>query len=540
MTSQKRHRHFVALPLFLAVLGLSLVPLSGTTSSLTAAVRSAHGMITLSDGTQILPGEDSVLEEGVAAPFLHRGSALVRSESIVQVRTSHCDVLAMAGAFHLITGEEETTVSALTAPVIVSVSGQRALVPVGMQMRIVGPFNGLSAGFAAWMSSRGTMPLPEHFFREQLAALRAFPVAHDALPAGREDLPPRVPVSALALPMAQERSAEAWREDVLGALRFRIEAQDDDAARLMLKDEAFRPAFADARSLSALVVLAGRVTDGTAGLRPLLLPFLADRHDLWLLAAMHPTLHTGAWTAGIPSLTDEEYALLSFGLPMTDRAPQGFSPIVTRWWGDAVLAFIARQRDSLSLIEPLLAHLLPVVHRDVEDGYPERAQTLARTLHAFADPVDRLSPALRSSLEEAVRLTEGSAHFLASSVAASGDMGDLHPAVSSSAPALQSSKSDGGSSSSSLPPLDPHERIAVVTAALEQGGALFSLQTKIDPREDGESVAVRDILFSSPAGDIPFTFDVSVRTMQVSAIVRNGKLLPYPMPMAAFLEWAHQ
>ena len=530
MTSQKRHRHFVALPLFLAVLGFSLVPLSGTTSSLTAAVRSAHGMITLSDGTQILPSEDSVLEEGVAAPFLYRGSALIRSESIVQVRTSRCDVLAMAGAFHLITGEEETTVSALTAPVIVSVSGQRALIPVGMQMRIAGPFNGLSEGFAAWMGSRGTMRLPEHFFREQLAALRAFPVAHDALPARREDLPPRVPASALALPMAQERSAEAWREDVLGALRFRIEAQDDDAARLMLKDEAFHPAFADARSLSALVVLAGRVTDGSAGLRPLLLPFLSDRHDLWLLAAMHPTLHTGAWTAGIPSLTDEENALLSFGLPVADRAPQGFSPIVTRWWGDAVLAFIARQRDPLSLIEPLLTHLLPVVQRDVEDGYPERAQTLARALQSFAEPVSgRLSAVLALALEKTERNTAASVDLFAP------------PASSSASSALHSSKSDGGSSSSSLPPLDPHERIAVVTAALEQGGALFSLQTKIEPKDDGESVAVRDILFSSvKEGDLPYAFNVNVRTMQVSSIVRDRKSLPYPMALEAFLRWVRE
>ncbi len=523
MPPQKRHRHFVTLPLFLAILGLSMVPLSGTTSSFTAAVGSAHGMITLSDGAQVIPGADSVLEEGVTAPFLRRGNALVRSESIVQVRTLHCDVLAMAGALHLIAQEEATTVSALTAPVIVSVSGQRALVPAGTQMRITGPFNDLSAGFAVWLRSRETMPLPEHFFREQLAALRTFPVAHDVLPAAQEDLPTRVPVSALELPVAQERSAEAWRIHVLGALRFRIETQDDAAARLMLKDEAFRPAFADARSLSTLVALAVRADDGSAGLRPLILPFLADRHDLWLLAALHPTLHTGAWTAGIPSLTDEEHTLLCFGLPMADRAPQGFSPVVTRWWQESVLAFIARQSDSLSLTEPLLTHLLPVVQRDMEDGYPERAQTLVRALYAFADPLDRLSPALRSALAEAAQRTEGAV--------------DLFASAASSAPSTSSASSV---SSSVASPIDPVERVAIITSALERAGALFSLQTKIEPKEDGQSVAVRDILFSSSKGDLSYVFDVDVRTMQVSTIVQNGRLLPYPMQMDAFLAWVRE
>jgi len=88
--------------------------------------------------------------------------------------------------------------------------------------------------------------------------------------------------------------------------------------------------------------------------------------------------------------------------------------------------------------------------------------------------------------------------------------------------------------------MDPNERVSIVTAALEQAGALFSLQTKIEPKEDGQSVQVRDILFSSSKGDLLYMFDVDIRSLQVSSIVQNGKLLPYPMAMDAFLQWVRE
>ncbi|MDO8468140.1 MAG: hypothetical protein Q7S29_00070 [Candidatus Peribacter sp.] len=527
-----RHRHFVAFPLFLALLGISFVSLSGPSSSLRASIASGQEVMQLSDGAQALLGEDSVLDTASAAPFLRRGSALVRSESVVQIRTPSCDILAVQGAFHLVAGDASTTVSAITAPVLVSVSGQRAVVPVGMQLRIAGPLTGLEAGFAAWRAARTVAPLPEHFMRDRIFALQQFPSVADVLPRAQSSFPPEESHSALELPAAQERRDEAWRLKVLGALRWRIEQEDDAGARALLDRPAYRSAFTAARSLSVLVTLAGRAADGAAGLRPSLLQFLADRHDLWLLAALHPALHTGAWTAGVPALTQEELALLAFGLPQADRAPQGFSPVVVRWWEQAVSGFIAGQKEPAAFVEPLLLHLLPVVEQNVSDGYPERARTLARALGTFAQPVRaHLSPDLQASLAKAEKLVEPSVDLFASSAS---------PASSVSSASSASLPSSGQASASSLPPIDPNERVSIVTSALEQGGALFSLQTKIEPKSDGQSVTVRDILFSSSKGDLSYVFDVDARSLRVSSIVQNGKLLPYPMELDAFLQWVRQ
>ena len=527
MSLRSRHRHLVAFPIFVAVLSLSLLPTVRFSSSLTASVTDAQEVISLEGGAQVLPGEGSALDTSAGVPFLRNGQLLMHSEGIVQLRTAHGYVLGVAGAFHVVADETSATVSAITAPVLVSVAGRRALVTPGMQLRLQGPLTGPEAGFASWREVRVTDPLPEHFLRDQLLALKHFGPAHDVLPLA-EAVPADEPVmAALNLPAAQERAKEEWRLQVLGALRLHIEQGNEAEARAMLSRPAFRMALTDPRSLSPLVVLAARAPDGAAGLRPLLLGFLFDRHDLWLLAALHPVFHTGAWSAGVPALAAEESALLAFGLPEADRASQGFSPVVTRWWAESVTAFIAdQQQDPLPLIEPLLTALLPVVERSMEEGYPERAQTLARSLQSFAEPVaSRLSATLTLALTKAQRLTEVQANLFASSATSA------------------SSVSSQGSSVPSQPvltPINPEERVMIVTAALEQAGALFSLQTTIEPKEDGQAVTVRDILFASPKGDLSYMFDVDVPTLQVSSIVQEGKLLPYPMSLDAFLQWVRQ
>ncbi|MFA5273125.1 MAG: hypothetical protein WC353_03105 [Candidatus Peribacter sp.] len=523
-----RHRHLVALPLFLAVLGLSVIPSLPQTSSLIASTTGRDNVITLADGAQMLLGEGADIDTSGPAPVLQKGSALIRTEGIVQIRTPVCDILTIAGAFHVVAGESLVTVSAITAPVLLSTAGHRAIVSPGQQMRIASTLTGIEAGAASWQAARTSTALPGHFLREQLRALQNFPAASERLPASQSLIPPDEPVIPSAqLAAAQERAREAWRIEILGSLRWYVEQKDDNGARAILTRPAFRTALADGRSLSSLVTLASRTEDGAAGLRPLLVKFLTDRHDLWLLAALHPAFHTGAWVAGMPSLTPEEQVLLAFVLPLADRAPQGFSPVVVRWWQEEVSTFIAGQSDPLSLVEPLLTSLLPVVEQNIADNYPERAQRLAHALMTFSEPVsDQLPPELHKSLISLQQRVDP--HV------------ELFPSSADSSSSIASVTSVSSASSSSLPPIDPQERVRTVEFALEQAGALFSLQTKLEPSEDSQSVHVRDILFSSSKGDLPYAFDVNARTMQVSSIVQNGKLLPYPMEMDAFLQWVRQ
>ncbi|OIO53810.1 hypothetical protein AUJ46_04220 [Candidatus Peregrinibacteria bacterium CG1_02_54_53] len=487
-----------------------------------------NDIVTLADGVQMLLDEGGDIDTSGPVGILHRGNALIRSAGIVQLRTSACDILAMAGAFHVVAGDSGITVSAISTPVLLSTFGRRAIVPPGQQMRIAGPLVGLEAGVASWQNARETASLPEYFFKEQFHKLQKFPPAVQNLPALQSAMPSDEPVMpAVQLPAAQERAKEARRLEILRALRGQIEQRNDDGARAILSRPAFRTALADGRGLSVLVTLAAQVEDGAAGLRPLLLQFLADRHDLWLLAALHPMLHTGAWVSGLPQLTQEEQLLLAFDLPKADRSPQGFSPVVTRWWEHAVSALIAEEHEPLALVEPLLTALLPVTEQDIVDGYPERAQTLVRALEVFADPVrDQLSPKLKSSLSDlAQRIVP---HV------------ELFPSASFNSSSSISAESSASSAPSSFAPIDPQQRVQTVELALEQAGALFSLQTTLKPLDDGQSVAVRNILFSSSKGDILYAFDVNVRTNEVSSIVQDGTIKPYPMKLEAFLRWVRQ
>lgn len=530
MAQRPRHRHFVILPVFLGLLGLSLLSAFFGTSALTASVTQNRDIVSLSGGMQLIAGEGSAVDTSGAVPTIREGSVLVRSAGIAQVHTALCDVLGLASTFHVVAGHDTVTVSAITTPVLVSVEGRRALVPTGMQLQVTGDLPGIALGYVAWRSKRVAAPLPEHFLRDQLLAFRDVPEAESALPPSVAKFPPDDPtLPSVQFPATQERAREEWRTEVLGVLRSRIDQDDASGARAMLEHPAFRPAFADAQSLSTLVTLAGRAPEGAAGLKPLLLAFLSDRHDLWLLAAVHPAFSAAAWSMGIPALSPEEGALLAFGLPEADRRSEGLSPVVVQWWEDFVTARIAGEQDPRSLVEPLLTAELPLIEEHQKSGAPERAQVLAHALLAFAEPVVTALPKiLQKSLAAAEALTDQTF--------------TVFPASNSSfsVSSVAAKESSSSSSAAALRPIAAEERVAAIEQALSEAGALFTIQAKITSLDDGQSVHVSGILFSSSQVDRAYEFDVDVGDNQVSHIVQDGKEMPYPMALEAFLEWVRK
>jgi hypothetical protein len=311
---------------------------------------------------------------------------------------------------------------------------------------------------------------------------------------------------------------------------LRVEQGVEEGAQQVLRHPSYEAALADPQSLSVLVALAARA-DADSSLRPLLLKFLLPRHDLWLLAALHPKLQSGAWTITIPALTPEERAILAFGLPASDREPEGFSPIVLQWWAEDIERLIGEQREPAAFVSTLLQVHLPLVEEYQALGYPERAQILAQSLASFAEPVrSSLTPDLQKSLGE-MQAIAAPRFILMDSPMSSSSAAASPPAPLPSVPLSP----PGEGRSVSL-----EERVGIVEAMLEQAGALFTTQAKFDPLDDGRSVHVSGILFASSRGDRSYEFDVDTVANEVSSIVQDGKTMPYPMGFDAFLEWVRK
>lgn len=515
-----RHRHFVVFPLFFLIAVISVSPVfSGR--SVRASLDASGSVEDLGGGLQAQMTDGAILRRA-AVPAIEQGSGLFRAEGIAQVRVREGTVLALHGAFHIVTDGRDVTVSALTAPVFVLVSGTPVLVPPGMQYRVPSAAPPAAGeDIAAWVAARETMALPAHFLREQILALRDFPQP-EWMPQA-SFLPAEASALSGYFPAARERKTEERRLLILGALRSAVESADAEAMRAVLAP-AHSAALSDPLSLPTVVALAAR--DGVPSMvRAALLRHLSPRRDLWLLAALHPVLRDGAWTMATPSLSDEERLILAFGLPLCDRQAEGISPVVRGWWARDVERMIADSPRPLPLVSALLEEHLPIVEEYVRLQYPERARALARALAGFAGPVRRHLPAdIDRGLNGVLSIVDSSFRP------------DLAQEVR-----RDTSAQTAAHPVPETPPVPAEERIARVRSALEQAGALFSLRTKLQLLGDGRSVRAEAVFFASAsAGDRECTFDVDIGAGEVSSIMVSGKRMPNAMPLQAFLEWVRQ
>ncbi|MDD5751414.1 MAG: hypothetical protein PHS73_02740, partial [Candidatus Peribacteraceae bacterium] len=130
-----RHRHFVALPLVLAVVVFVFL-FSGmtdrtATASMTGRSSSASHILSLADGTRILPEERSVVQTDDDVPELVRGSMLVSHPGLAEVQAAGLSLSGLSGAFHVVKNGAVMTVSALTSPVLVTDGDRHAIVQIG-------------------------------------------------------------------------------------------------------------------------------------------------------------------------------------------------------------------------------------------------------------------------------------------------------------------------------------------------------------------------------------------------------------------------
>lgn len=516
--SPQRHRHFVALPIILAVVLLSLLAnfqLHQDASVLT----SSSDIIIARDGTEIIPGAVTTIDTDAVIPSLHQGSGLFQNDGILRVQTPVGTVLGLAGTvFISVNNRSSVSVVPITSPVSVTTAkGTIALIPVGYQMMISANLPDSDVGIEQWMAHRKLQDVPPAFLREQLLALDRFPHANAFLPEAHLSLPSAESTHVL-LPEAASRAEDRFRQQILGSFRGGIETKDFSHVRDLLAQPRFQFALTDPASSTDLIALTSSVPLSERGIRTALLSSLSAQPNLWIVAALHPVLRDAVWSLSSPVLSMRDRLLLATVLPYSDSRSVALPSAIYAQWRDLVHTLVPEVQDLLTTI---VEQQLLLVRRFVAEQYPERASTLLGML--------------RSLVSDDVVLSERfAADFHSADESITGDIAASQ--VSSVSSSAQSSLS---SATTALPTLSLAALHTRAHEMLTDARALFTTEMAIVPI-GGDRVHVAGILFAGADGDHAYSFDLDVVSGQVSTITKDGVALPYPLAFDKFAEWVRK
>lgn len=179
LSAQKRvekHRLFIAFPLFLSVLGASVIagataqvalpgdPLDGTVLS----VDKRPETVILADtiAARLLPGTHIVRDE--TAPILSEGEGVFAGAACFTVDLGGFTAMGCGGAMHIKRQGSDISISALTTPVLIRSSGGTALVPVHRVWSAPASLHTLEQGKQRWLGERPTQEMTADALRVQL------------------------------------------------------------------------------------------------------------------------------------------------------------------------------------------------------------------------------------------------------------------------------------------------------------------------------------------------------------------------------------
>jgi hypothetical protein len=492
------HRHFLAAPVFVLALGLSMLSGSERMSAAASVVDYAGELraagndseFALPRGVYGLLQEDGVLREEFDALRLADGTAYVASEGRVRLRAQEWLLQSFHGGMLVSTAPDAVSVLALTSPVLVRHGEFRLVIPAGMQ----GQWHGDA--------------LSEFSLRTAAAErvrLRAIPpsILRDAL----QTLSRLEPV---ALPQAPEQSA-AERQ-----LREALESHDTASALALLADdaayglstEALVPLLLSAHAIpSAAQQILDEVRDG----------------DLWLLLSFHGAFASVAWETpgplGLPLAMRELRWLL---LPGGDIGAPLPARVIDRW-KDQVQKHVDTSEHPEEFLAALLASLADYRSLMSEQEFPERLGRLSRALEAIVEP--HLSAL--SDDDKALYASWKDIHAIAPYTEAPAVVVPKEPQYSSSSSAI------------AAPPevFDAASLEAQARGLLQNAGALFTIQTELRA-ESSSRVRVAGIVFASPQGEHRYDFTLNVADTQITNLQQDGTLLPYALTLEASGQWA--
>ncbi|PIQ75720.1 hypothetical protein COU78_03025 [Candidatus Peregrinibacteria bacterium CG10_big_fil_rev_8_21_14_0_10_49_24] len=460
------------------------------------------------------------------------GSAVVSANGLVQVRVGEWNVSGFHGAFHLSANTDALTVAALSTPVLVRKGSHMMIVPSGMQWRLnaENTLPLLPAGFALWTEGRTLSLLPERFFARQLQNLTFLPQADtsDFLPDTRssEPWPLWTKVPDLRIGSSREQVQEQWNREALGYLRYLLEQGDAAQTDLFLHNALYADILS---SEDARIMLEEVLThlEAESPTRTLLLTYLIENEDFWLLSSLHPTFREETWALFGPHQSTEALALRLFMLPESLRAPKPVTAFVLQRWAYEAEHFVTGS-SAAAFVRTLVQHFLPLVSVFEGQGYPERSRMLANALSHIVENAEVALP------EESASALQAALSFSRVSLDEPPPPAPKPEPVQKPAPAapVVTVKQEEAPAPSYTPDVVERRTYGV----LRDIGALFTVETAIDAVEPNIA-RVTNILFSTPTGDRKFNFHFNVATGRIERVVVGNKDYPYSLSVEAFRDW---
>jgi len=495
------HRHFIAAPLFVFFLVVSFTSYSG---NLTASLKDSDetsDVIQLAEGAQIFVTSGSVFEQEDGRSFLQEGSILIRGQGIVKIDAGSLHLTGLHGAFYVTVHSDVVTVAALTAPVLVSGSSERVLVPAGLQWR-----------------GEDLSEIPMVFKREQMELLAGFPkiITEDPVTSGKTRSLITSPFILLELPASRARRIIEQEDAILAEASSLAQAGDSEGLRMLISDPENEELFASEQGLSVLAQLL-ELTEEYPPLKPVILNKLLADSDLWIIASIHPYLRANSWALSHPVLDHASEILHLMAFPISNTQSEPLSDAIVQKWEDDLISFLDTASDSDVILESLSEMLIQQYRSFVRRDYPQRA---AQVLSVLTNLEQRYTLEFSDELKSELKTLR------------TGERIDLIP----EAPAEEATEVVVEEMAPSLTPQEVEER---ANTLLNDAGAVFTVQTTID-LEPPSIAVIEGIVFSTAQGDRMFAFYLDVISGNVSRVVSDDRTYPFELPLTAFVEWLRE
>jgi len=305
-----KHRHFLGLPIFLFLLGITLwtggeqlrgdmFPADIPQGSINA--RGADRAFSLQRGVYGLLQEDGVLQDDGMTLAVHDGTVLVVSEGAITLQAGNIAFSGFHGGFLASKTGQKLSVFSLTTPVLLQRDAFRVIIPVGM--------------WGEWMEDA----VPSTFDLQAVADVQGNLRLLDPT-VTREELRTLSQLQPAPLP-SFDGGAVLWGGERLHRLQEILQSGDLAEARALLDDEDVQRLLRSDDLLPAVFTTLLVSAKGLPSVAQDLLTETRD-NDLWLLASFHPAFVSAAWeTPGSVTMPRELRLLPGSSCPLPTSEP---------------------------------------------------------------------------------------------------------------------------------------------------------------------------------------------------------------------------
>ncbi|MDP7454591.1 MAG: hypothetical protein QF809_03590 [Candidatus Peribacteraceae bacterium] len=505
----RRHRHLLLAPLLLTLIVVSL-PKDG---GLEASVKESQDgkFIEIKSGTFVLPSEDLDFELQNEVLSINEGSVLVSTDSRTNIRSGSLNISSVKGAFTVHVRGGNTTVASISAPVQVESGEQMLLIPVNFRWKGNGKLAHLHAGLDKWIETRAIKQINLDYKRDQLEILRLIPDDDENTSTSYLDDFNKLISKALTpirLPLSKQSVKQAKLNQDIDDLITNAEEGDFSSALQGIRSLNNNGAFENIESLDWLLRILPNKDGNPEFLAECLSKFVSDS-KLWLLFSIHPAYQRTAWALERPALSQEEQLVDLISFPQSDILQEAApSAVLNRWLEDtkSVVEFVD---DDEELINEILKLIMESIDSFKQYGYPQREKNYSRVLIQIANEYGK-SITVPEIKEEEVPAES----------------------VEDTEPSRSEPVSAELSTSSPEPELTPDQVKAQAYQILRDFGALFTVNTSIEP-VSSETAKVNGVIFGNEVRN----FTLNVINSEVSDVEYQGKILPYSLGIDKYVEW---